>query len=84
MNYHGVTLSMTFYWQPGGRIHRGYRPRWGFVTDETGFPLAMKEISRWKGMEGGGWVKLGTWPVGKHPADLWDAAKTNLLTPTPP
>lgn len=66
---------MTYYWKPGGSIRHGYRPRWGFVTDEDGDPLRAKDAITLQQMPADGWVKLGTWPVGKHPADLWDVAK---------
>lgn len=74
MIYHGAILSMTYYWQPGGSIRHGYRPRYGFVTDDNGFPFDMPTAVKLVDLIAQGWEKIGTWPVAQHPKDLWAVA----------
>lgn len=68
--YHGVTLSTTFC------LHAESGKRYVYVSDETGFPLEGFGSVRWKKlhvMRAGeqGWRVIGTWPVAKHPRDVW-------------
>lgn len=80
MTYCGIILCMTHVYQPEGEpCDQGYRPRYSFVTDEKGFPYESLGRGRWEVLkkmseEQDGWKKIGTFPAGRQPVGLWDAA----------
>lgn len=70
MTYHGITLSITFARHTDGH-------RYTYVSDEKGFPIESigsirhDRLCKIRDQEQG-WKLLGTWPVGKHPKDVWE------------
>lgn len=70
MQYHGITLSTTFC------RHTVSGDRYAYVSGPDGFPYESIGRVRWdrlKRMSEGldGWRVIGTWPVAKHPEDVW-------------
>lgn len=79
MIYHGVTLSITFL------RNRTTGGRYTYVSDEMGWPLNLTPEQLQNLRDGkDGWETIGTWPVAKHPENVWDLPSINAPSQASP